>query len=41
MERDDVVRRRELRTVAIVLVSWAALMAAVVFGIWSLRGGWM
>ena len=39
MERDDVVRRRELRTVVIVLVGWAVLMVAIVTGTMVLRGG--
>lgn len=38
-ERDDLVRRRELRTVVIVLAGWALLMAAIVGGVLVLHGG--
>ena len=39
MIEDEVERRRELRTVVIVLVGWALLMAAIVGGVMALHGG--
>ena len=35
-------RRRELRTVIVILVGWAALMVAVVAGVMAIHdGGWL